>query len=84
MTKKSNLSKNDKKILEAEIYMEVLNSYSPSDIKKFTFKTFFSEVDVQNGYEEHWEVHKKQLKPIYKIVFNEEYYKITNPKLFSV
>ena len=52
------------------IRAEVKESFTPEEIDAFeTFKDFYSEVDVQHGYEEEWD--KGLYKIYYKLVWNE-------------
>lgn len=47
--------------LYKDVRLEVESSFEPEELEEFiTFDDFFAEVDVQNAYEEEWELHKSR------------------------
>jgi len=51
---------------------EVRSSFTKTEIILMNdFEDFFSEVEIQNAYEEDWERDKNFYKPFYEIVYND-------------
>jgi hypothetical protein len=61
----------NKGIMEA-VRLEVDSSFTRLEIIQLTdFEDFFSEVDIQNAYEENWNRDKEFYKPFYESVYHD-------------